>query len=94
MDLCVHVQQMREYLLSSAFVLDQYVILDLNSVSSLNQQSADRQEISIGNIVLISSQPVFALSPYCCVLSRATTNSNFTFFGVTRSGVDTLLIGV
>ena len=86
MDLCVHVQQMREYLLSSAFVLDQYANLDFNSVSSLKQQSAERQIISIGNIVLISSQPVLALSPYCCVLSGGTTNPNVTIFGVTRSG--------
>ena len=86
MDLCVHVQQMREYLLSSAFVLDKYANLDLNSVSSLKQQSTDRQVIPIGNIVLIPSQPVFALSLYCCVLSGGTTNTNVTIFGVTRSG--------
>jgi hypothetical protein len=34
---------------------------------------------------LIPSQPVFALSPYCCVLSREATNTNFIVIGLTRS---------
>jgi hypothetical protein len=69
------------------FVLDQYANLDFYSASSLKQQSVDRHVAPIGHIVLIPSQPVLALSPYCCVLSGATTNTNFTVFGVTRSGV-------
>ena len=37
------------------------------------------------HIILIPSQPVFALSPYCYVLSREATNTNFIAFGLTRS---------
>jgi len=35
----------------------------------------------------IPSQPVFALSPYCCVLSGEATNTNFIVFGFTRSEI-------
>ena len=31
---------------------------------------------------------VFALSPYCCVLSGEVTNTNFIVFGLTRSGLE------
>ena len=51
------------------FVLDQHAELDLYSASSLKQQSAGRYVASLGYIILIPSQPVCALSPYCCVLS-------------------------
>jgi hypothetical protein len=42
------------------FVLDQYDNLDVYSVSSLKHQSVDRH---VTPIVLIPSQPVFALFP-------------------------------
>jgi hypothetical protein len=29
------------------------------------------------HIILIPSQPVFALTPYCCVLSHEAANTNF-----------------
>jgi len=45
------------------FVLDQYAELDFYSASSLKQQSASRHVAPIGHIILIPSQPVFALSP-------------------------------
>ena len=45
------------------FVLDQHAELDLYSASSLKQQSADRHVSSFGHIILISIQPVFALTP-------------------------------
>jgi hypothetical protein len=38
--------------------------LDFYSASSLKQQSAGRHVAPLGHIVLIPSQPVFALSPY------------------------------
>jgi len=44
-------------------VLDQYAELDLDSASSLKQQSAGRHVAPLGHIILISSQPVFVLSP-------------------------------
>ena len=39
------------------------------------------------HIILIPSQPVFALSPYC-VLSGEATNTNFIVFGLSRSGLE------
>jgi hypothetical protein len=45
------------------FVLDQHAELDFYSASSLKQQFADRHVPPLGHIILIPSQPVFALSP-------------------------------
>jgi hypothetical protein len=50
-------------------------------------KSADRHVASLGHIILIPRQPVFALSPYCCILSREATNTNFIVFDLTRSGL-------
>jgi hypothetical protein len=44
------------------FVLEQHAQLDFYSASSLKQQSAVRHVVPLGHIILISSQPVFALS--------------------------------
>ena len=54
----------------------------------MKQQSADRQVVPLGHIILIPSQPVFALSPLCWVLSGEATNANFIVFGLTWSGLD------
>ena len=43
-------------------VLDQHGELDFYSASSLKQQSAGRHVAPLGHIILIPSQPVFALS--------------------------------
>ena len=48
------------------------------------QQSAARHVAPLGHITLIPSQPVFALSPYCCVFSGEATNTNCIVFGLTR----------
>jgi hypothetical protein len=45
------------------FVLDQHAELDLYSASSLKQQSVDRHVTSLRHILLIPSQPFFALTP-------------------------------
>jgi hypothetical protein len=45
------------------FVLDQHAELDFYSASSLKQQSAGRHVASLGHIILIPSQSIFALSP-------------------------------
>jgi hypothetical protein len=50
------------------------------SASSLKQQSEDRHVTPLWHISLILSQPVFTLSPYCCVLSGEATNTNFIDF--------------
>ena len=44
------------------FVLDQQAELDFYSASSLKQQSADKHVAPLGHIILILSQPVFALN--------------------------------
>ena len=62
--------------------------MDFHSASLLTQQSADRHWDPLGHIILIPSQPDFALSPYCCVLSGETTNTNFIVFGLIQSGLD------
>jgi hypothetical protein len=38
------------------------------------------------HIILITSQPGFALSPYCCVLSGEATHTNLIVFGLTLRG--------
>ena len=60
------------------FVLDQPAGLDFYSASSLKQQSVDKHVVPPGHIILISRQPVFALSPLCCMLSEEATNINFS----------------
>jgi hypothetical protein len=45
------------------FVLDQHTELNFYCASSLKQQSAGRHVAPLGHIILILSQPVFALSP-------------------------------
>jgi hypothetical protein len=45
------------------FVLDQHAELDFYSTSLLKQQSVGRHVAPLGHIILIPSQPVFALSP-------------------------------
>ena len=58
------------------YVLDKHDELDCYSASSLKQQSADRHVAQIGHIILIPREPVFVLSPKCCVLSGEPTNTN------------------
>jgi hypothetical protein len=45
------------------FVLDQHSWLDFYSARSLKRHSAVREVAPLGHIILISNQPVFALSP-------------------------------
>ena len=39
------------------------------------------------HMILIQSQPVFALSPACCVFSGEATNTDFIVIGLTRPGL-------
>jgi hypothetical protein len=64
---------------------DKYLGSVLEVLNPLRQQSMDRHVVPHGHIILIQSQPVFALSPYCCVLSREATNTKFIVFGLTQS---------
>ena len=70
------------------FVLAQHAELDCYSASSLKQHAAGRHVVSLGHIILIPSQTVFALCPYCCVLSGEATNTNFIVFSLTRPGLE------
>jgi hypothetical protein len=51
-----------------SFVQDQHAKLDCYSASSLKQHSADSHVAPLGHITQILSQPVFALSPSCCIM--------------------------
>jgi hypothetical protein len=70
------------------FVLDQHAELDFYSASSLKQNSTGRHVASLGHVIMILSQPVFSLSPECCVLSGEATNTSFIVFGLTRSWIE------
>jgi hypothetical protein len=70
------------------FVLDQharnFIVLD----HFLKQRSTDRHVASVGHIILIPSQPVFALSPKFCAFFGEATDTNFVVFCLTRSGLE------
>ena len=68
-------------------VLDQHAELDFDIASSLKQQFVDRHVDPHGHIILIPSQPIFALSPSCCMLSGEATNTNLIVIGLTRTGL-------
>jgi hypothetical protein len=53
----------------------------------MKQQIADKHVDPHGLTILIPSQPVFALSPYCSVASGEAINTNFVVFGLTRPGL-------
>jgi hypothetical protein len=53
--------QWNDYNNEVRIILDQHAELDFSSPSSLNQQSAGRLVAPLGHIILIPSQPVFAL---------------------------------
>jgi hypothetical protein len=44
------------------------------------QQFMDRHVATLGLFILIPNQPVFALSPEFCVLSREATNTHFSLW--------------
>jgi hypothetical protein len=71
------------------YALYQHVVeLDFHSASSLKQQSADRHVAPLGHIILIPSQPIFPLSPECCMPIGEATNTRFIVFGLIRSGLE------
>ena len=50
-------------IMMSALYLDQYAELDLYNAYSLKQQSTGRHVAALRHIILIPSQPIFALTP-------------------------------
>jgi hypothetical protein len=70
------------------FILGQHAELDLDSASSLKQQSS-RHVTSLGLINLILRKPVFALTPeYCMLNGKAAKKTNFIVFGLTWQGLN------
>ena len=63
-------------------------MFDFYSYTSLKQQSAVRHVTPLRHIIIIPSQPVFPLSPLCCMLSGEGTNTNFIVFDLTQSGLE------
>jgi len=51
--------------------------LDLDSASSLKQQSSSRHVASLGLINLILRKPVFAVTPEYCMLNGKAANNQF-----------------
>ena len=75
------------------FVLNKNTELDFYSASSLKQMSVDRQVAPLWLIMLILSQPVFGISPYCYVLWVEATNidTNFIVFSLIRVGLEPMI---
>ena len=56
--------------------------------SALFETNTGRHVAPLGHIILVPSQPVFALSPKSCVLSGEATNTNFIVFCLNRPGLE------
>ena len=69
------------------FVLDQHTQLDIENASSLDQQFAGRHVAPIGHIILIPSQLVFDVSPWCYVRRGEAANTNCIVFGLTHQAL-------
>ena len=67
--------------------------LDFYIVLTLKQQSAGKHVAPLWHIIMIPSQPVISLSPWCCVLSRETINTNFIFivFSLTQPELESTI---
>ena len=57
------------------------------STSVYTYMFAGRHVVPLGHIILIPSQPVFALTPKCCVISGEAVNTNFIVIGLTWRGL-------
>jgi hypothetical protein len=66
-----------------SFVLDQHAYLNFYSGSWLKQQSVGRLVSPLWHIILIPREPVFALTPLCCMFSRKVANTYFMVFRLT-----------
>ena len=60
--------------------------LDLYSASSLKQHFTSIYVAPLGHIILIQSQPIFALCPLCCMLNQRSNKYQFhcPWFNTTR----------
>ena len=62
-----------------------YQHADFYSASSLKQQSTGRHIAPLGHIILITNQPVFALSPVCLAEKQ---HIPILYSGLTRPGLE------
>ena len=62
-------------------LLDEHTELNLYSAKSLKQHSSGRHVAQLRHFILVLSQPVFALTPKCCMLGRELAN---LVLGLTR----------
>ena len=49
------------------FIQDQHTDFDFLVLNSVKQQSMDRHVASLRHNILMTSQPLFVLTPLCCV---------------------------
>jgi hypothetical protein len=82
---------MKRAIFSYIMARTRYISSFFYAASSLKQQSMDGHVASLAHIILISSQSVFALIPYCCMLSREATNTNFIVFSLTQSELEPMI---
>ena len=61
-------------------------------LAHLNNSSRGRHVAIHGHIILIQSQPLFALTPQYSLISGEVTNTNFIVFVLNRSALDNILI--
>ena len=61
-------------------------------LAHLNNSSRGRHVAIHGHIILIQSQPFFALTPQYSLISGEVTNTNFIVFVLNRSALDNILI--
>ena len=73
------------------FLIDNHTKLDFYSASSLKQQSVGRHVAPFGHIILILSQPIFVITPQCCMFIGAATNTYFIIFGLTHLNTEKLI---
>jgi hypothetical protein len=66
------------------FVLDQRTELDFYSANSFKQQSASRNVVPLGHIILIPNQPVIVMyiNKLYITCTEVYFKSNYLFFGV------------
>ena len=69
------------------FVQDQHAKLNLYKASSQKQQFGGRHVAPLRHIMLILSQPVLALTPWSCMVSREAANTNFIISDLTPIGL-------
>jgi len=54
----------------------------------MKQHPAGRHVATLGRIILIPRQSLFALTSKCCVLGGQAANANFIVFGVAQPGLE------